>query len=301
MSMLNRLGLNETAASRRKRHQLDHLLTVTAPHELIVLTGIALLMFALLAWSLFGSVEDGFATDCVLIKPGARHHVVASEVGHLLEYLAAPGDHVEPGTPIARQSVPKLAREVAALRERVDLLEQETFRAADSGGALALTLVSARTEALKMEAVRSVREMIVTESGGEVTALNLEPGSHLLAGVPIARIRSEPGAGDGQMHAVARLDSRVAQRLKPGLPASVDVPMRDGTTSAMPGVLTLVTAGPLPGWLAELLPAGDRAAHRIEVALEAAPSPPVADGAACRVAITLGRVSPAALLDPGRF
>lgn len=299
--MLNRLGLNETAASRRKRQQLDHLLTVTAPHELIVLAGIALLVFPLLAWSLFGRIENGFTTGCVLIKPGARHHVVATEVGHLLEYLVAPGDRVEVGAPIARQSMPKLAREVAALRDRVDLLEQGALRAADNGGALASMLASTRAEALKMEALRSVRETIVTESSGEITALNSEPGSYLFAGAPIARIRGEPGAEDGPIHAVARLDSRTAQRLEPGLPVSVEVPMREGKMLTMPGVLMSVTAGPLPGWLEELLPVDDGAAHLIDVALEAAPSPPVEDGTACRVGIVLGRVPPVALLDPGRF
>ncbi len=299
--MLNRLGLNETAASRRKRQQLDHLLTVTAPHELIVLAGIAFLVFWLLVWSLFGSIENGFTIECVLIKPGARHHVVATETGHLLEYFVAPGDRVEEGSPIARQSMPKLAREVAALRDRVDLLEQDAMRAADSDDALALTLAAARAEALKMEALRSVREMIVTESGGEVMALNSEPGSHLYAGAPIARIRSEPVAEDVPMHAVARLDSRVAQRLKLGLAATVDVPMREGKMLSIPGVLTSVTAGPLPGWLAEKLPAADGAAHRIDVAFNAVPNPSVVDGADCRVGIILGRVPPAALLDPGRF
>ncbi|MCY3873939.1 MAG: hypothetical protein OXF88_06560 [Rhodobacteraceae bacterium] len=299
--MLNRLGLNETAASRRKRQQLDHLLTVTAPHELIVLAGIAFLLLSLLAWSLFGRIENGFTTDCVLIEPGDRHHVVATEVGHLLEYLVAPGDRVEAGAPIARQSIPGLAREVAALRDRVDLLEQEALRAADSGIALASTLASTRAEAMKMEALRSVRETIVTQSSGEVTALNSKPGGHLFAGAPIARIRGEPGAEDGPMHAVARLDSRMAQLLEPGLPASVEVPMRDGKTLTMLGVLMSVTAGPLPGWVEELLPVDDGAAHRIDVALEAAPGPPVEDGAACRVGIVLGRIPPVALLDAGRF
>ena len=299
--MLNRLGLNETAASRRKRHQLDHLLTVTAPHELIVLAGIALLTFSLLAWSLFGSIEDGLTTDCVLIKPGVRHNVVATETGHLLEYLVAPGDRVDEGTPVARQSMPRLAREIAVLRDRVDLLEQEALRAEDSGGALALTVASARTEALKMEALRSAREMIAAESSGEVVALNSEPGSYLVPGAPIALILGEPGVGDGSVNAAAQLDSRMVQRLKPGLSASVEVPMREGEMLTIPGVVTSVTAGPLPGWLEELLPAADGASHRVDLALEAAANPSVAEGAACRVRIALGRISPAALLDAGRF
>lgn len=299
--MLNRLGLNETAASRRKRHQLDHLLTVTAPHELIVLAGIAVLTFSLLAWSLFGSIEDGFTTDCVLIKSGVRHHVVATEAGHLLEYLVAPGDRVEEGTPVARQSMPKLAREVAVLRDRVALLEQEALRAEDSGSALALTLASARAEALKLEALRTAREVIVAGSNGEVTALNSEPGRHLAPGEPIALILSEPGAENGLMHATAQLDSRVARRLEPGLTAFVEMPMQEGESLTIPGVLTSVTSGPLPGWLAELLPVADGAVHRIDFALEAAANPSIVDSAACRVRIVLGRISPAALLDPGRF
>ncbi len=299
--MLNRLGLNETVASRRKRHQLDHLLTVTAPHELIVLAGIALLTFSLLAWSLFGSIEDGLTTDCVLIRSGVRNHVVATEAGHLLEYLVAPGDHVDEGTPVARQSMPKLAREVAVLRDRVGLLEQEALRAEDSGGALALTLASARAEALKLEALRTAREMIVAGSSGEVAALNSEPGNHLFAGAPIALILGEAGAGDGSVSAAAQLSPGMARRVKPGLAATVEVPTREGRILTVPGVVTSVTAGPLPGWLVELMPAVDGASHRVDFALEAATNPSMVEGTSCRARVALGRISPAALLDAGRF
>ena len=114
--MFNNPFNEEDAASRNKRQQLDHLLRVKAPHERLILAGIGVVLLALGVWVLFGSVGRSVSLDGLLIEPGSRHAVVAAEPGHLMEFLVAPGDRVEPGDPIARQSVPELERETAALR-----------------------------------------------------------------------------------------------------------------------------------------------------------------------------------------
>lgn len=294
--MLNRLGLDETAAGRSKRQQLDHLLKVTAPHELTVLAGIGGLVLVLLAWSLFGSMENGVTTDCVLIKPGTRYDVVSAEPGQLLEYLVAPGEHVEAGARIARQSVPELEREIAALRNRVNLLERDAMRARGGDGEQDSLLDSARVAVLETEALRSVRETIVAHNRGEVMALQSMPGSHLLAGTPVAQIRS---VSDAQDQAVLAVAPRTARRIRPGMRASVEVPAYGDDAPALHGEVMSVSGGPLPHWLADFLPATDDTLQRTDIALD--PLPDLADGTACRARIILGRSPPVALLDPGRF
>lgn len=153
--MFNNPFLEEAAASRNKRQQLDHLLRVTAPHERIILVGIGLVLLALMAWVLFGSIIRGVTIDGILIEPGVRHEVVSTEPGHLVEFLVVPGDRVETGDPIARQSVPELEREIAALRERLELLQTGISQAGGDGGALRSLLASARVALLQMEARRS--------------------------------------------------------------------------------------------------------------------------------------------------
>lgn len=118
--------LEGAASSRNKRQQLDHLLRITAPHERIILAGIGVVLLALMAWALFGSIVRSVTIDGVLIEPGLRHEVVSTEPGYLVEFLVVPGDRVEAGDPIARQSVPELVRETAALRDRVEMLETAT-------------------------------------------------------------------------------------------------------------------------------------------------------------------------------
>lgn len=295
--MLNRLELNQDAASRSNRQQLDHLLRVTTPHELVMLLTIGLMMLALLAWSLFGSIENGVTADCVLIKPGTRYDVVATEPGQLLEYLVAPGDHVEAGAPIARQSAPELTREIVALRDRVELLKRAIQRTSGTDGGLASLLTSAEVAVLELEALRSVRETIVAQDGGEVMALRSAPGSFLVAGSPIAQLRGSESDAQGQ--AVLATATNRTRLVQPGMRASVEMPAHGNDTLSLHGEVMSVTDGPLPHWLANFLPVGEVATRRIDLALESAPG--LADGAACRARIILGRSSPIALLGPGEF
>ena len=92
----------------------------------------------------------------------------------------------------------------------------------------------------------------------------------------------------------------MAQRLRPGMKASVDVVMPDGTTRRWNGEVTSITPGPLPHWLAALPSAAAESAHRIDVALNRASELSVPGGTPCRVRIIIGRHSPAALFDLGQ-
>lgn len=285
-------------ASRNQRQQLDRLLRITAPHERIVLAGIGLVLVALVVWGFFGSIVRSVTIEGVLIEPGARHPVVSTEPGHLMELLVAPGDEVAAGTPIARQSVPELDREASALRDRMVVLEADIGRAGgDDGGALRPLLDSARTALLAMEARRAARELIVSPVGGKVTSLLTVPGDYLPAGAPVAEVRDARGEPP---LAVLRVSADAAARIRTGLKASVEFAAPDGATHAVEGEVAAVTAGPLPGWLAALSSAGPDATHRVDIALGRGSSLSVTDGTPCRVRIVLGRHPPAALLDPGR-
>ena len=92
----------------------------------------------------------------------------------------------------------------------------------------------------------------------------------------------------------------MAQRIRPGMKASVDAVMPDGTTRRWNGEVTSITPGPLPHWLAALPPAAAESAHRIDVALNRASELSVPGGTPCRVRIIIGRHSPAALFDLGQ-
>ena len=295
--MFTSLFREEAVASRNQRQQLDRLLRITAPHERVVLAGIGLVLLAFLGWAVFGSVEREVRADGILVEPGARHEVVSTDSGYILEYLVAPGDRVEAEDPIARQSGPDLEREIDALRDRVELLEAEARRAGGGGDALRSQLASARVALAQMEARRSARALIVSAIAGEVTTLHATPGDWLPAGAGVARLR------DTEAHpllAVVRVAADHAQRVRPGMQASVEVAMPDGTTRGLPAEVEAVTAGPLPDWLAAIAPALADPGHRIDVALRETPGFPIPEGTPCRVHIVVGRHPPIALFGHGR-
>ena len=296
--MFNSLFRQEAAASRNERQQLDQLLRITSPHERIVLACIGVVLVGFVAWALLGSIVRGATFDGVLIEPGARHEVVSSEPGHLVEFLITPGDHVAAGAPIARQSVPELDRETGVLRERVDLLETEIREVGGDGDALRSLLGTAHAALLQMEARRTARASIVSQrgGGGEVTALLAAPGDYLPANAAVALLRE---VDEQPPRAVLRVSRDMAQRIRPGMQASVEFELPDGATHQVQGEVALVSAKPLPVWLAALLPAAAEPGHRVDVVLLQPSDLSVPDGTPCRVRVELGRDTPAALLALG--
>ena len=262
--MFNRFGSSfreQAMAASENRQQLDRLLRVTAPHERIVLAATGVLLAGLVIWVLFGSVVRDITLEGVLLEPGQRYEVVATEPGYLVEYLVEPGDRVEAGAVIARQSVPSPAGE--------------------AGGAL--------TEAGQRA---SNSEAIASQMGGEVTVLHATLGDYLSVGAAVVQLR-EPV--DRPLQAALRAAPRVAQRLRPGMPASIEVQLPGGETHRLEGTVSAV-AGPSPVWLSHWPAAEAETAPRIDIDLEPVPGVALRDGTPCRVRISLGRYSLASLL-----
>lgn len=290
--MFNTVFLDDAIAKKNKRQQLDRLLRVTTPNERIILAGIGLVLLALLGWALFGNVTRSITLDGVLLKPGKRHKIVTTEPGYLAEYLVMPGDRVEAGKAIARQSVPELERETAALYSRVSLLESQTRQSGSAARALDSLLASARVAVTQLEARRSAKELIVSPVDGEIMTLPLTSGEYLSAGAIVALLRA------GEQHlpqAVIRVGAPTARRIQPGMPATVEVVISDGELRRLDGEVASVTPGPLPDWLAYLPPAVSNNMQRVDVTIQQDPASPIPDGAPCRIRITLDNHPPAAL------
>ena len=290
--MFNSLFLDDAAASRNKRQQLDHLLRVAAPHERVILTGIGVALLALLVWLLFGTVVRSVTVDGVLLKPGVRHEVVSTEPGHLVKFLVTHGDWIEEGTSIARQTVPELEREITALRDQIEILEAGIRQV---GGDSANSFLASTQEALlQMEAQRAVREVIVSHMSGEIMALDVAPGDYLPTGSVVAQLR-EPE--DKPLQAVLQVAPRMAKRLRAGMQASVEIVMPDGAVHEVVGEVAAVTSGPLSSWLEAYRSENVSYAYRIDITLHPESKLAVPDGTPCHVRIVLGRHSPIALLS----
>jgi len=294
--------LDQVAASSNKRRQFDVLLTVTAPHERLVLIATALLIVALALWATFWRVEREMVIEGALITPGERHEVVAAEPGHLIEYFVFPGDRVMAGERVAQQSLPELDREVEELWHRLDAIGGGAAQASPSGPLSSSVLDEMRTALQLMEARRAVRGTIVTHVAGEVIELRSAPGDFVAAGASVARIRASAGVETGQVHAVLRVGPHIAQSITEGMQATVEVSVPGVGIQRLKGEVVSVVAGPLPDWLSAMPPQATLDnLHRIDVLLRQIPDGRVPDGSACRVRLVLGLASPVALLTSNLF
>ncbi len=273
----------QAIASHGKTERLDNLPQVTAPHEWAILGGLALVLMAVGAWAVFGSIESRLTTECLLVRPGDRHAVLAELSGTVGEVLVDTGDTVRSGQAVARVRRPALRRSIRIARARIAALET---RPAGEG------LRAARAELADLEMVKAVGDVIVSPYSGEFTALALTPGAPVAAGAEVARIRT--GAAGG-LEVVALIAPAHAARVATGMTARVWVPAPGGKRpSVLEADLREVAARPAsaPGWLVEFgFPPHDRG-HLVRLSLRSVPDRTLADGEPCQLAMVTRRGAP---------
>ena len=292
--MFNNPFRERAIAASANRQQLDRLLRVTAPHERLALAAVGLILGGVSVWALFGTIAGEIALDGVLVVPGQRYELTAEEPGYFVEYFVEPGDHVEPGSAIARQTVPALARATAALRDSVERLELEVEQRRGGTGKTAAQLAVARAALLRAEAQHAARELIVSEEGGMIVVLQASPGEQLPGGAAVAQIQD---AGDRRLQATLLAAPRVARHLRPGMRASVEVQLPDGSTRRLEGRIS--AAGPARARASELPAAVEDSARRVDIDLPPEFDLTLSDGTPCRIRIFRGRYSLASLLGFG--
>ena len=288
--------VQENAANRKRRQQLDSLLRVTAPHERGILAGIGLLIVAAAVWLWLGSIQRTATFDGLLLLPGHRHEVLSSDSGLLQEVLVSVGDKVEAGQRIARQTVPQLQREIQALRERVALLEPQTIGAAGNSAGTQSLLSNAQLALLQSEARYQAREWIISERAGQVVGLGYAPGDYIPAGARVALIlegEEEP------LQAVLFTPASAASRIRPGMQVEVDVTSLTGERQRVDGAVSGIQPGPLPGWLDAAPGVAPMSGIGIAVTLQGAENLDLEDGAPCRARVALVRQTPASLIEAG--
>ena len=273
----------QAIVSQGKTERLDVLLQVTAPHEWAILAGLALVLLGVGAWSVFGSIERRLTTECLLVRPGDRHAVLAELSGTVADVLVDTGDAVQSGQAVARVRRPELRRSIRIARARIDALE--TRPAGEQ-------LRAAREELADLEMIEEIGDVIVSPYTGEVTALALTPGQPVAAGAEVARIRTGPA---GRMEAVAFVGPADGAQVAVGMAAQVLVPAPAGRgVSVLQADVMGVSARPTtaPAWFAGLgFPAPDHG-HLVRLSLRSEPDRTLADGAPCRIDVVTLRQAP---------
>ena len=215
----NKVFREEAVARRSRPEPLDDRLQVTAPHEWMVLAGLALSLLAFLAWGVFGSVDRRLAARAVLVQPGERHAVVSPVSGNVIEVLADVGDPLEAGQAIARVRLPEAERQARITRGLVGAVEDGMWHADGAPATFQEALLAAARNALG-EVETLAGETIAAPHGGKLVAHRLVPGQPVRAGETIAQLR---GGSEGAWQALAFVSPRDAGKLAAGMAAEVQV------------------------------------------------------------------------------
>lgn len=289
MSSRRRLFREEAFARRGRTEPLDGPLRVTAPHEWAILLGLALALFGLGAWGLFGNIDRTLAAECLLVRPGERYTVISGASGVVINIAVSTGDLVETGQPLAYVRIPELGRHVAMARARVAALESTIHTSPD-------VLALARSELVELEALQASGEAVVSPYAGEVTAHNLVRGQAVEVGAEVARIR---GGATGTLDVVAFVAPASAERLGVGMDAQVLPQVSNRRDSqALAAEVQDISSHPVtpPGWLTAFGLEVPERGHLLRLSLTAQSLATVADGTPCNLRVVLRKDPPVRLI-----
>ncbi len=280
---------------RARQEPLDDRLQITAPHEWLIVAGLAVMLLALLAFAVFGRVERTMPFEGALVLPGERHELVAPVSGTVEDVLVEVSDTVAPGQPVVRIRPSDAQRWESVIVGVIDALEQSGRLDEETRLAVRQALLVAGPGASSADPIE-----VSSPSGGAVVALNLAPGQAVDAGASIGLVLA---AATSRPEVVAFVSPRDAARLSAGMEARVRFGGPDGNGGRVfQGRVAEVSAQPAPPpeWLADQGFAIPPQAHLLRVALAGdarAVLPP--DGPGVSVRIVLGRESLVSLLTRG--
>ena len=292
----NRLFREQALARRRRQEPLDDRLQVTAPHEWLLVVGLGVILLALVAYGVLGSVERSLSYNAVVVLPGERHPVTAPDNGTVVEVLAEVGDTVEPGQAIARVRTYADQQWESATLRLTELLGEDAGQE-DGASAELLRLLFAAPSAETGGGLTGGGD-ILSLVGGEVTNISLVTGHPVTAGDVVALVRTE---APGPLEAVALVPTGDAARLAPGMMARVRLSGDNGDSQVIQAQVDSIserTAAP-QGWLTELGLNAERG-HLVRATLtEGTFDSSVADGEGASLQVVWGRSSFLSLLAPG--
>ena len=279
-------------AAMSDREQLHTLLQVTAPREWAVVAAVFVLVSAVAAWGVLGTVERALFADCLVLRPGVRNMVVSGVAGTVTDVLVSSGAAVAAGDVLARVRQPDVERDLRIAEARLDRLEIEF--AAAGGGAVPPSLAAARDAVADLRTALDAGGVVTTPWAGELEFSSLVPGGALAADSEVAQVRAGP---DAPLEVLAFVTAFGSDAVEEGQAAQVrsadDGSVTVGARVERPG--DVVPAA--PAWLVNL---GAEAAAESGRLLRFAPDLDAGGGGlapgGCSVRVVTARHAPVLLL-----
>ena len=204
----------EALDKMRSPEKLDTVLPITSPISWMGLIAVAVMMAAVVLWSIFGAFTVKATGMGLIMDPNGVVNVTSIIGGRLDKIYVHPGDTVEKGERIAHI---ELVQENAATRM------------AQYGPELATSGRDALNRVQEYDMRRSQKnasEYIYSSHDGTVDEILVEEGSTISAGLPVCSLRLAGGRKD--LKGVLYVPVDKGKRIKPGMtiqlaPNGVDV------------------------------------------------------------------------------
>jgi HlyD family secretion protein len=200
--------------------QLDAALQVTKPRAWIALFALALVLAAVLTWSMLGTLPANVHGQGIIMREGGTFNIVAFGNGVITEMTELHvGDAVKKGQPLGRIAQPELEQQIDAQRAVVQQLQAEASQAADS--ARRLQPAQEKSDRLQQQAL----QRLIASKRDQLRSLRviLEGQQELLRDGLITRQRYEQTrqqamAAEGDIdQAQTQLEKLSVERIETGL------------------------------------------------------------------------------------
>ncbi len=197
---------------RGRSAPIDGVLQVSAPSDWIVLIGLAAVVLAVMAWSIFGRLEQGMSGTCALQAAGVKHAATAETTGVVTEVLARPGELVNVGDPLVRLAAPELSLAVELAQARSAALA--AHRPASGEAAIVAA------EAAALAASEATATLVLSPVSGFVGASVSVVGTPVSPGAAVAEVLAPTS---GPPTAIIALSGEDAARVRPAMEVRITV------------------------------------------------------------------------------
>lgn len=201
--MAKQIFSKEALMKLRSPERLDLLLPITTPVNWMALLAVAVLLFAVVLWSIFGAFTVRVDGMGMILDPGGVVNVTHTTGGKVKSIYVHEGDEVRRGDVIA---------EIEQVAQQVDSqLSQQSINLAQNDR----EVMSRVTERDAKSYQRTVSERVYASCDGVVGDVMVEPGMVLSAGSPLASVRRQ-GSGQALM-GVLYIPVEKGKRVEPGM------------------------------------------------------------------------------------
>lgn len=193
----------EALMKLRSPERLDLLLPITTPLNWMALLAVAVLLFAVVLWSIFGAFTVRVDGMGMILDSGGVVNVTHISSGRIKNIYIHPGDMVHEGDVLA---------EVDQVSQQIDSqLSQRSVDLAQNDREVMSRLTERDAKAYQ----RAVSEKVYSNYTGIVDEVMAEPGTVVSAGSPIVRLRRQ---GSGQsLVGVLYIPVDQGKRVEPGM------------------------------------------------------------------------------------